>query len=192
MKTLEQLIENQPCQDCKKKKVLCTGAHAANSGGGSDFSEEASSGKSDPENNTTQETMALRSDQPSLAKFLLKNFDKATGILAIKLADLQIFSPEQKKKFMDDVLQTWKQFRLEHKLDHSSHDAEIKKDAQGNIISIKVLVPAELINAFINRLVTKNLLPSNDIQKDDIQEKQGAHIRPRQPNSLRFVPPGMA
>jgi hypothetical protein len=189
MKTLAELIENQPCQQCKNKKVLCTGAHATSS---NSPSENTGSAETREASDTTQKTAALRSDQPSLTKFLMHNFDKQSGILTIKVDDLQIFSPEQKKKFMDDVLQTWKQFRLEHTLENSSHDAEIKKDAQGNIIFIKILVPAELINAFINRLVTKNLLPSNDLPKDDLQEKQSVHIRPRSSNSLRFVPPGMA
>ncbi|HEV2523946.1 MAG TPA: hypothetical protein VGU44_02290, partial [Gammaproteobacteria bacterium] len=75
-KTLAELIENQPCQQCKNKKVLCTGAHAVMSNSGSDSSKESGSAKTSEVSDTTQKTAALRSDQPSLSKFLMHNFDK--------------------------------------------------------------------------------------------------------------------
>jgi hypothetical protein len=123
-------------------------------------------------------------------KLLSLDSNNDLGILSIK-CNPELLSKDQKneiKKFIDVLLKELEAFKKEKGL--SVDAATIDKDPTGNIISLRITLPKPAIyDAFIQRLVNKNLLPLQAQQKNEkaIYQEDVNHFHPT-PLSMKPTP----
>lgn len=159
---------------------------SSNSNKKSDIISSASSAKTSilPITNSTK-TMPLTNDKNDKKfntkiisellskKLLVLNNDREKGSLTIKLlCDLMLLSREQKSelnKFIVAILKELEEFKKENNISASCHI--MKQDKEGNITSLQVTLPKpDLYDTFIQRLVSKHLLPLQNIKQQENQK----------------------
>lgn len=200
---------NNPCPTCRNMGVPppCKG-HAKGGSGGGDGGGSDPTSKTDNDTRSTNTTPTdqlmqastyTRSDTETktlnphvlsellILQLLVITNDKDSGILTIKLqydpASLSSTQKAELKKLIDSILKELNEFKKENNI--KDNCATLKKDREGNVIFLQIALPKPtLYDAFIRRLESKKLLPSqgtkqaNAIDKKDEKKSKTIHRSP--------------
>lgn len=124
---------------------------------------------------------------------LIDNDSDTTCTLTIKLlCQHKHLTPEQKnafKIFVNTILKELEEFKREKGISESCKFPE--HDKEGNILSLRIALPLEFYDAFIQRLASKQLVPRQNIEqkpKERVKYQKGMNHFDPTPFSTKPIP----
>lgn len=132
-------------------------------------------------------------------KILSFNCDAEIGMITLVCKNPNLLSEEQKialKEFVAALIKEFEQLLTERKITDKQYTPKIKKDHNGNILSLTLTAPTHgFYDSFIQQLTNKNLLPQPTPKPNLIKEEQQESKRlkrpwPPTPFPTRLIPPG--
>jgi len=116
------------------------------------------------ENNETQRQPELRPELALSVKYIEIQRDTESSILMLVFDVInRLLSAEQKNLIEQNINTVWNNFIKLHP--KQGNNLLLEKDANGNIISLKAVVPNEHFNKFINMLTNTGVITQTDANR---------------------------